>query len=548
MVSRSYALFFCAAGLVFGWFAAGQPVPTNPTELPLGTPTGALLELPMETSASSGELVSNHHFTTLYRELKDLPVSRLVAKLPKSYTLSADELDVSIAVFARLAELDPEKALQELIQRPGSYQRLWLRTVIRTMARADLENTFFAIEELSPDLQQLAGSAIVELFVEEVISNEELTLRVRELNAQFHQNIARTDPQTLWYQAEQLDDRDRRINRQVDVLRKLSQLQPELALSWADDLAESGYYSISDSLFSNWARIDPKGALQWLQLNDITQLSWWEQAYEGLARRDAQLALQSAVLLDEPYSSAARSAGIRYAFEDQPDELIARFDEVSSPRFKKEILDIIANAVAKRGAQELGSWFSELAENDQRLAFDGMLESLRGLASTELESALSYVSNPTQKYNLTFSLISDAARKDPDYAERLAERFADSTDGAVYQTIGANLALEDTNAAIARAQNFEGLTRDHYLFGVIQGAQVNLLRSFGTSKFDDLLNVFDQIQSVEVREGADIAILQLLERADPARAEAFAEQHGIKVESTSDGGRSYVRSSTNSDT
>ena len=464
--------------------------------------------------------------------------------LPDSYALTPDEIDTGLAAFGRLSELDPKRALQEVSRRSGASQRLWLRHVIRSMARRDLEETFEAIEQLTPDLKQIAGGAIVELMVERVVADEQLTLKVRALNAPFHQSIARTEPRTLWNQAAQQQDFQRRYYRQVDVLRKLARLQPELALAWAEELEKPNYYAgVQDSLFFAWAQIDPNGALLWMERSATSNLSWWAQAFATLAKKDPAAAMSQAASLDEPFASTALSASIRYAYEDQPEELMAQLSQISHPQFKRDAMEVIAKALGEQSVEALGGWFGELNENNQRIALGSVTSQINSFTIDELDVLMSYVANPIQRSNLAISLVSEAANsKDTERAERLIQQFAADNEDDLYQTYGANLALKDIKQATARAQNLSGLAKDHYLAGVVQGMQLDTLGDTNRSSIKDMFELYELIQSEEGKQRADITLLGALERYDPVRAESFAKERGLEVERTPDGsGRSIKR-------
>ena len=586
-----------AGAVVFLGFELAEVEPATPTPRPTQEPHSvkqpvSLRDPPRGESATSeipATLADTHRLTSPFQQKLAL-LNLLRSSDPRTMEALLDETNAldrfspsrefaELAIYTRLAELDPRAALGRMIADDVSTWRL--REVIALCAKTDPDGVLDYVDALNePHRKILAGTILRETKGRPDIQNAfaaRFSLH-RELDRARALEAADTDPVGAWHAALSLDASSR-PGSLILVATEWARSDPMAAFEAAAALTDTQLRdSVERAVVSEWMRHDSDAALNWvLALPTSSHREAIGTALNTLARTDYKAALDTLVDLGDRVLVERLSLRMAWTWGSYDPQ--AAYDWAvaqASSQMQGELIHPVMSAIARTAPEDALSLASRLddalqraaayrsvfatwAQSDVRAAAqwidatpqppsDAAYQLIPAYAKLDPEEAFDWLmSQDASQHRHVERLITETAKESPNRARHLVDRIPDgpAKEGAAQQLVTAWVSLDpqvavgeiprlgvdetdalfknafqtwcesDPDAATAFLGRVPSTSRDSAVMGIIDHA---------LSRGNDVAlaeRMYNRLSSDDMRRQAAATLHSKLRGIDPDRAKRY---------------------------
>ncbi|MFK7912668.1 MAG: hypothetical protein AB8B93_02035 [Pseudomonadales bacterium] len=526
-----------AIGLMLGgiavWFGRGD---SNHTDVrgESSAPAVAVESAPMVratpaavapmTFSELGAIRSDYEQTyALYRLMDGQDDAGIEGLLDQARSqLSGDDFVAASAIlYGRLAELNPERAVQRVLQAPGTAQASWLNAVFHAWARLDLDAALKAAEQLSGPFKQIAGRAVLR-------SRGDLPAVVRTdiaggLSLQSPPLSRGGDFSQAWQEAMARPNSNQQAQGLMQIAALWASSDPAAAMQAATAIANGSLrQSVQGQIAMEWARQDPDTAFEWVRTRQGTarRQQMVQQMFQVFASADPVAAQQRAEQLSG--SNQVRAMlGVLGPLAVADQRAAAQWVEtLKSPRLRMDAIQTMTLSLAQHAPDSAEEWIATLPEQDGQLA-DMLLSSI--LVNTDPDRAARRVASledPQRRQNAASNLVGNWARQDVDATADWIGTMPESERGPLYQTLAARWSRWDSEAAEQFVSQLDsGIEKDHVRAGLLGNG----------APLEQAVRLFEEIGDSDLKRQAAMQLYYRYLEFDPDQAERFRREAGVDV-------------------
>jgi len=462
--------------------------------------------------------------TALYLLASQLDAKGIERLLDEAVTLTSDSdrRGATGVLYTRLAELDPEAAIERIMQ-TDSLDFGSLQTVFQSWSRLDLQRALARAAALQDERgKTLALRAIL-------YARSELPLAEREALARKYKvrlptggaGIAdvRTpeSAERSWRTAMALKDPMQR-NGQLSQLAFLwAKKSPEAALRAIEELDEVQLRSqLLVQSATAWAEQMPQAALDWAMARKPSQER--AQMLGGIMRVMLKQDPRSVLEQAQQLSRAERQQVVpQLMFQWARDDVQAAADwlaTVKDPATRYTSLSAIANGYAQRSPDEALRWAATLPKSDAQTVIPNIIGQIAERDPARGVSLINSLPDATQRDNATMGLAQSWARRDPAAAANWVMRLPTTQNrGSLVQVVFSQWALYDAPAAVQQLNQMnDAAVRDSAAVALIGNDYLEP---------ELALQLYDRIESDNLKRQAAAQLYYKYRETDPALAERF---------------------------
>jgi hypothetical protein len=447
----------------------------------------------------------------------------------EAITAESDRRAATGILYTRLAELDPERAVQRVMA-SAELDLASLQTVFQTWSRLDLQRALTRAAALEDERSKTVALRSI-IAVRSELSTAEREALARKYNVRMGVPGERV---VMDVRTEQSAERSWRATLAVkDSMQRESQLG-QLAYLWGKQSPEAALRSIEqiDDLglrsrlllqsMNGWAERSPQEALDW-----------------ALARKPSQeraqmlsIALRSK-LKEDPRAVMSQVEQLSYGERQQVlpqllsqwarDDVQAAADWVTSlkdEQLRSSAIYSIASNYAARSPEEALRWATMLPKAQSQFALPTIISQVAQKDPARGLAMLNSVQDPGQRDSAAVSVAQSWAQRDPAAAALWATRLPDTPNRPyVLETVFGTWASYDMAGA---TQQVNQLTDP----GVRDGALAALVSNDFVEPAQ-ATQFYNRIESKEVKARAALRLYVKVRESDPALAEQLRQDMNI---------------------
>ncbi len=498
------------ARIVDGANVSLQPSPYSPA---LGEPAHSSAATLSEVASIDSNFTQTLALYELLAPLDAAGIERLMAEADG--VLSGSDYRAATAIMiARLAELNPYRALELADAAAARVRREWLHAVFHAWARRDVQAAQEAALGLSLGARRVAGTAILD-------AREDLPLAERQqISSSLGTEllVARSGNHAeAWQLARDEPLLEQRYRRLAAIAQQWGMVDPQAALAALEEVPEGSIErSMTIQIVRGWAQSDPQAALDWvLRTQTERQGGLLMQAVFGeLVQDDLTTAIDAALALPETYQAAAmRSLLPAWTNADLNGATNWVRSEAGADSARR-YFRLIAAALRSHGESERWrAWFDSLTDAEAELVLPSVIDVL-ALENAEAAAArVSRMENETERQRATRGLLRKWAQEDP----RAAADWIDAQEASQRRNYRSHLLRSwiATDQAGARAFTLalpSGEERDEFL-----------LTLMGKLPVDEAETLRAEIAGEEYRDLADQLMVRRARRPNDTRAPIYVD-------------------------
>ena len=440
----------------------------------------------------------------------------------KSELSGDDYVAASAILYGRLAELDPQRAVERVLLAPGTAQSSWLSAVFHSWARLDLDAALAAAQQLSGPFKQIAGRAVLR-------SRGDLSGVVRsdiagELALQSPPLTRGSDFSQAWQEAIARPNRNQQAQGLMQIAALWASTDPAAAMTATEAIAASGLrQSIQGRIAMEWARQDPDAAFEWVRnQSDSAQSSRIvQQVFQVLAQTDPQQAYARAQQLGGSMSTRAMLGVIGPLAVVDRQAAAQWLEAQQSPTLRMEAIQTMAVSLGQHAPDAAADWIDTLPENDAYMA-DMMLSAI--LINVDPDRAarrVAQMDDPQRRQNAASNLISNWASNDVKAAADWITTMPQAEQGSLYQVLAAQWSQFDSAAALQFVTRLDSdAHKDHVRLGVISSG----------GPLDQAERLIGDIQDPQLKQQAGMQLYYRILQYDSEQAERFRADIGLDLQ------------------
>jgi hypothetical protein len=468
----------------------------------------------------------------LYQLIDDAAIDaleRLIAEADSVPGASDRRAALSI-LYARYADLDPVAALAFLRKRGGSYAGTELRAVFHAWSRSDLTAAVEGAAALPPEMQAMAGMAILSSRDDiaadaqrDIARRLEIENMLPQIGLQRTMDLVDRDPRAAWQTALAVGDDAQAIGRLSSIAHGWAREDPLAAMEAVMALPNTGMrHQLQRQILHEWGRQNSQEALDWAlaqppspQRADLTST-----ALAALAESEPRLALDIAQGLDGRERDDALGRVLSQWASADPEAAARSIEPLTGGNARRSAIATIASSYARQDPLGALQWL-------------GTLDSTEAAQATGMMFSVLAHQDPAQAGSLVGSLAANESRELAVSAVAQAWAHQDPVAGAQW----VDALVDDDLRSVATSSlvmNWSSFDRDSALryvesipeAGEREAALVSVLQSqHGDLDFAERL--FDRLTVREHRELAARNLYLNLREVDPQRAERYRELAGF---------------------
>lgn len=377
-----------AIGLALAWLAqrGDAPAPVRASAPDLPAPARLDTDVPVATTLDDTlRLPGNFRQTAaLYKLLADADVPSLERLLAEAGTLASshDATAARTILYSRFVELDPERALADVLARGGPDQERYVHTVFENWAEIDHDAALDKAETL-PDRQRRDAAIAVLIARDDLPAGEQRAIAARfsiepVLGRLRTETTMRSDPAVAWRDALAQMSAGQEQNA---VLRRIAEewinSDPHAAMAAVAAMPDQTVgRHWRRSLLRHWMEADRDAAIAWALAEPASPQrdTLLAEAAEFLAQTSPRQALQLAIGLDATGKQRVIAATLMAWARGDPEAAIKAVAEVDDAEFAEALYWELSSIWAGRDPGAAATW---LASAD--LAGEPLRRSLRGV-------------------------------------------------------------------------------------------------------------------------------------------------------------------------
>lgn len=457
------------------------------------------------TLADVNALTSDFEQTLgLYELMRDMGPTDLLALLDEaSIFTGADYVAATSIVIGRLAELDPEIALDRALNPPTLAQPAWIHAIFASWARLDADAAGDALDSLPVGLLAIANRGISRSTGTVPTPVANIGIFASGAIANFPSGIGTNAPISLaadvdlpsaWAEAMNIDNRQQRMQALAHIAMQWSLNDPQSALQASNSMPADGMrQAIQQQIVTRWAQSEPRAAFEWLRNAPNTRQSarMMQAAVQVLAQTnfaEAQLLVGS---LDEARRDQAQVGLLGQWAQQDIEGLKSWLASQTSQRLRHEAIQQVTMHLVTQEPQAAQAWLAELADAEAAM---GTAIAVVMLANTDINRAAEFIDaidQPEARANAAQSLIQQWSRFSPNDAASWIENQAGDQRPSLYRSLTQAWGSNAPEDALAFAEGLLDGERDYALLGVLPYLPE-----------DQRQPIVEQIQDGEVRDQA----------------------------------------------
>ena len=460
----------------------------------------------------------------LYQFAAELSAPQLVEAIDYSDQLFGlgDAIALGSILVSRLAELEPDEAVDAVLWGNFLAQSIWIQDVFRVFARADLEYALERARVLPTKLRPYAARALLE-FAEDLSSEERWeisqSLGLRSVPVTRSMNFAQA-----WSDMVANQKSTARMQYEHQLFAEWVKVDPEAALRAAQQGRGVLREAAVGQVLTNWATHDFAGALDWLaQQSPSDQLeSYTQSIYSGVGESDRELALSH---LDSLSGRPRQLAivGLAQTIGGSDPELIHGLMSQLDSNQKVQALQSVAWNLGSHGPEAVERFVEPLSAEETQLV---LYTTVSFLAYTDAASAAELVDSLDSAERIGFaeSVVSGWVHTDLAKTREWIADFPPEQQSRLNLTMVVALAERDLPTALALSENMaSGEQRDDALVAIV-GSNSGRLRE--SAKLSEVLGT---IIDAEKRLEAATQAYQYFSHTDPVEADLIADEFGLQI-------------------
>ena len=336
------------------------------------------------------------------------------------------------------------------------------------------------------------------------------------------QAIAEAGPQEALALAETFDGADRREMARA-ALTVWAQTDPQAALRALGEVSDAPFSNdIRFSILAQWATAAPEQAFEWAraQKASLENMHLVTMPLQQMAVDDPQRALRLAEKLDGMRKQQALAQIVSTWADSDPRAAAAWLESASGD--VSQATAAVAFAFARESPTEALAWASTLPKQARQVALQSLVSAAAMHAPEDAVEVVANIRDPALREEANVTLVMAWSQNAPQDAAEWVGRNADARNRPfLYRQLFHSWAFHDRDAAAA---HLRGLSRQDER----DSAALGLMAATAFDDADYAERIYADIRGEDAKREAGRQLYHALAQIDPARAERFRKQAGIK--------------------
>lgn len=383
-------------------------------------------------------------------------IDAAASSLPNQHYMSATSI-----MFAKLTELDPERALQEAQGRASPAQMAWLTNIFSIWVRIDNVAARAAAERLSGFNRQAAQQAMARFDPEVVVQGTRGNVVIR---APFRH----TNFEDAWGEALSLKDPTQRTRQLMVLAMQWASSDPQAAIQAGVGIEDQNIRNVvlGNSL-GLWAQQDADSAEAWLLSRSEEERKALLQNAAGTLQ-DPDLALRLSRGLDGDVKQRVVRNAIRAFVGHSPDAAEAWVMQQAEQDIRNTGLNaLVSHKVNGLNPQQALGWVDSLSSDDADVVRSRVFRRLVQAEPELIASRLGEVTDRKAQDSIANNVFQVLLARDIDDAIDFAQTTRFGTSRVMFQSMGQVWGKQDRAAALGFITTLSDTTqRDAGLVGV----------------------------------------------------------------------------------
>ncbi len=441
---------------------------------------------------------------------------------------ASDYRAVQNILLARLAELEPQTALQKALAMGGLNRNNRLHGIFHAWARVDYPGALASAEGLDKSQQKIAARAILlsRSDLSEVVRND----LMQRLGLQLSPITDEQDLTIAWNQALRQTNSSKRVRALAQVASQWAEVDPVQAMAAASALGAEGYNRlIKQQVLQKWLNQDAARATAWLvqQPASSDKQRLLRSAFRAYAAVDISAAQAQADALPATARTQAYLGLAPKLAEADPQAAFQFIQDNMTPNLVQSTLSSVTQHLAQHSPARADAWIALLDPAQQEQAQVNVALTLARSNPVAAAARVDALTDDQSKQRAQRMLVSSWSNSDPQAAARWVNQQASAGRGNLIETLASSWGTWDYAAAAAQIQRYpDPKDRDH--------ARLGLLRSAGDATRMQAL--YQQIRDPTLKKQAAKRVYRNLRRQDEVAASEFAAREQLQTAEQQQGG------------
>lgn len=415
----------------------------------------------------------------LYELMRDMSPNDLLALLDEASLITGpDYVAATSIIVGRLAELDPEKALERALNSATLAQPAWIHAIFASWSRLDADAARDALDSLPTGFAPIAqrginrSSAIVQTPLATIGVSASSVFTSPGVGIHAPTGLAaNTDLPTAWQEAMNIADSQQRVQALAQIAVQWSLTDPQAALQASEAMPADGMrQAIQQQIVMRWAQSEPRAVFEWVRNAPQTRqtTNMMQAAVQVLAQTDfaeAQLLVDS---LEPAQGDQARLGLLTQWAQQDIEGLKSWLASQTNQRVRQQAIQQVTVQLVNEDPQAARNWLADLPESESAM---GTTIAVAMLANMDINRAAEFVDSidQTQARNVAAqSLIQQWSRFSPDDAAEWIENQGGDRRPELYRSLTQSWGNNAPDEALAFAERLlDASERDHALAGVL---------------------------------------------------------------------------------
>lgn len=418
----------------------------------------------------------------LYELMRDMGPADLLALLDEASLISgADYVAATSIIIGRLAELDPQRALDRALETATLAQPAWIHAIFSSWARLDAGAAREALDNLPLGLSAIAQGGIYRSNG----ANQGLSTSIQVIGQGVLASggslgvdtsaAVRLSPDadlpTAWQEAMNINNPQQRMHMLAQIASLWSQTDPQAALQASSAMPANGMREgIQQHIIMAWAQSDPRAAVEWLgsQSSSSHTANMLQVAVRVLAQSDFEEARFLVSSLDNRVRDHAQLGLLDQWIQKDLEGVKSWLASQTNQEVRQKAVHQITMRLATEDPQAAQAWLADLPGSEAAM---GTMIAVSMIANVDIDRASKFVDaieQSTVRQSAAQALIQQWSRFSPEDAHRWIANQASEQRPDLYRSLTQSWGRHAAEQALNFAERLlDTGERDQALVGVL---------------------------------------------------------------------------------